>query len=66
LPYWALDMDYRRGAEEALLAAIRLLGNGGMETHDGCHWDDASGVLGDVVAHCTANLGMGVVLFGVV
>jgi len=61
MPNWAFNMDDGGWAEEALLAAIRLLGNGGVKADDGGHGHDSRRVVRDMVADNAANLRVWVV-----
>jgi hypothetical protein len=61
MPYGAFYVNQWWWAEEALLAAVRLLGDGRMQTHDGGHGHHASRVLRNVVLHDASNLRVRVV-----
>ena len=63
IPSRALYMDHGRGTQEALLAAVRLLGDGGMQTNDGRHGRVR---LDDMLAHDATNLRMGVLRIRVI
>lgn len=63
IPHRAFDVHDRWGTEEALLAAIRFLGDSGVKTQHGSHWYRLCRVLRDVVLHDTAYLRVWVVAF---
>lgn len=62
LPYRSFNVNDGRRTEKALLTAVRFLSDGCVEAYDGGHWHDTGGIVGDVVAYDTANLGMGIIL----
>jgi hypothetical protein len=57
----ALDANNRWGAEEAFLAAIGFLSDGGVETNDGGHGHDAGVVHSEMLLDGPANLCAGIV-----
>ena len=61
-------MNNGRGAEEALLASIRLLRNGGVQAYHGGHHRhryNTRRIVEEVVAYDTANLSMRIVRLSV-
>lgn len=58
LPHGALNVYDGRRTKKAFLVAVALLRNGGVQTNDGRHWHHTRGIVRDMVAYDTANLGM--------
>jgi hypothetical protein len=61
MPHGTLDVDDRGRTKEALFTAVRLLGHGGVHTHDSRHRRGTPRILGYVFAHNTTNFAMWIV-----